>query len=137
MDMKKGKIILIAAMWLAGLAGCIGSDALLGTVTLAQDVDADGLPIEESNRFTAGQTVTLAIEFKSVTEGLQAEVRWLRRNELLAQETLSAPRDADSLDPLWMSAKLPTDAAWPAGAYRCELFVPDQGTQTLEFELRH
>jgi hypothetical protein len=142
MKLKKGEKmrtklwLILTALLVLGLAACAGSDATLGDVTLARSVDKNNQPANPVDSFVPGETVWLAVEFESAYQGLAASVRWYRGDVLLETQTMTASRDVDSLNPLWLSSKLQTAPDWQAGEYRCELFVPDQGTRSLTFQLK-
>jgi hypothetical protein len=133
MRTKLGWILTVLLVF--SLAACAGSDATLGDVTLARSVDKNNQPAAAVDHFTPGETVWLAVEFESAYQGLEARVRWYRGDVLLVTQTMTAPRDVDSLNPLWLSSELQTAPDWQTGEYRCELFVPDQGTRSLIFQL--
>lgn len=128
------------ALSLVGLAGCWGSDGKPGTMALTTALDDTGQPVESATRFAPGETIYLALELVEAYDGLEVQVSWVRNSaggehEVLKEETLHATRAVDALDPLWLSARLETDAGWPAGVYACQVFIPDQGTTDLPFTL--
>lgn len=129
------KSMLSGVVLLFLLAACSGGDAQLGKVVLAREIDSTGQPGESVTRFTPGEKVYLAIEFLGAYQGLRAKVNWLRGDETVASREIEIPRSVDTLEPLWMADVLQTGGDWPVGDYRCELFVPDQGTTRIDFVL--
>ncbi len=127
--------LILSALAFISLTACAGSDAELGSFSLASSLDDNGEPSESSETFTPGDTIYLAVEFTSGYKGLEATVNWYHEQELLSTETITLPRDVDSLDRLWVTEALQTEPDWPEGTYQCELFVPDQGTFPLSFQL--
>jgi hypothetical protein len=117
------------------LAACSGGDASLGKVILTHQEDPAGLSGESETHFAPGDRVFLAVEFLGAYQGLKAKVTWFRGEEVVRSSELEIQREVDSLDPLWMTDELQTGADWAVGSYRCEVFVPDQGTTSLEFSL--
>ncbi len=117
------------------LLGC-GADAMLGEVGLAAAVNGEGKVDPAATTFKPGETVYLSLELTEAYEGMEVKATWRRSEEVLVTENLSTLRAADSLNPVVMVFKLETGTDWPAGTYYCDYFVPDQGTQTLEFTLK-
>jgi len=131
------RILIFALLSLAlpvMLTGC-GADAQLGKMTLASQLDTQGQSLADTTTFTPGDTVYLSVELLGAYEGLQSSVTWRRGDEILATEELVTPRSVDSLNPLFITSKLETTADWQADTYQCDVFVPDQGTTTLEFTI--
>jgi hypothetical protein len=133
--MKRINFTFLAAALLAVLPTACGSDALLGEIKLASSVNEHGQPIAEATTFTRGNTVYLSVELRQAYEGLTSKATWKRGAEVLATDSIDAPRPVEPFNPLFIVFELKTEVAWPAGAYRCELFVPDQGTTVFEFTL--
>jgi hypothetical protein len=127
--------LILSALAFVILTACSGSDAELGRISLASSLDDNGIPSESSETFAPGDTIYLAVEFTSGYKGLEATVNWYREQELLSTQAIALPRDVDSLDRLWVTEALQTEPDWPEGTYQCELFVPDQGTFPLSFQL--
>ena len=129
----------IRIFMLLGLLGlvsaCLGSDAVLGKAVLARGIDSDGMPVDEATIFHPGETVMLALQFTQGYEGLEAKITWKQDERVLQTSQLSLSRQASTLDPYWMTDQLVTAADWTPGEYRCEYFVPDQGTNSLSFTL--
>ena len=121
---------------LACLILACGTEAALGQIHFASSVDDQGRPVTETEVFHPGDTVYLSVEMQSVYAGLESTATWKRGDEILETQTVTASRSADTLDPLFVVFQLDTQPDWPAGAYHCELFVPDQGTTTFEFALQ-
>lgn len=130
------RILPVLFILLAGLLAACGPDATLGEIKLASSVDDQGQPVSEATTFQPGETVYLSVELQGAYEGLESTATWKRAGETVATQTLAAPRAADSLDPLFLVFPLETGADWPLGDYRCEVFIPDQGTTTLAFTLK-
>ena len=131
-------VLILSVLAILGLTACVGSDATLGDMFLARSLDESGMPSETSETFNPGDVVYLAVEFTGGYKGLEATASWYNPDGgLLTTETLTLPRDVNSLDKLWISSALQTEDGWPEGTYRCDLFVPDQGTMTLSFQLEN
>lgn len=133
--MQNRRMLLIACALLAGLVLACGADARLGDMRFATSVDDRGQPMAETTAFRPGETVYLSIELKGAYKGLESTATWKRGDETLATQSVAATRAADALDPLFVVFRLETSPDWPLGGYRCEVFIPDQGTTTLEFTL--
>lgn len=133
--MQTRQIRIALFLLLAGLLSACGSDATLGDIRFATNVDAQGQPVSETTAFQPGETVYLSIELTGAYEGLESKATWKRGDETLTTQTVAASRAANTLDPLFIVFQLETAADWPSGDYRCEVFIPDQGTTTLEFTL--
>jgi hypothetical protein len=136
--MKKGNVYRLVGVLLMSLIlmlACIGADATLGEVGFSRALDSNGQPAEKISSFAPGETVLFNLEFTGGYEGLEATITWKRGEQTLQTNTVKLDREASSLDPLWISAQLETKADWPMGEYQCEYFVPDQGTQTIDFTL--
>lgn len=137
--MKNQKLIQFVCIFLLAvmaLSACMGSDALLGDVGLSLEPVTSDQPLQKSNQFEPGDSINFNLEFTSGYKGLEAVISWKRGGEVLQTETIALERDANSLDPLWISSKLETEEDWSVGEYHCEYFVPDQGTQMLIFTLQ-
>lgn len=137
--MKNGNVCRLVGVLLLSLvlmSACMGSDATLGKVGFSRAVDANGQPVEETSSFAPGETVLFNLEFQGGYEGLEAKITWKQGDTTLQTDTVTLPREANSLDPVWITAQLETEVDWPTGEYQCEYFVPDQGTQTIVFTLK-
>ncbi|MGB7540139.1 MAG: hypothetical protein WBM17_16480 [Anaerolineales bacterium] len=133
--MRMRCIPVVFSYLLSALFAACGSDARLGDLRLASGIDGAGRPVGETTVFRPGETVYLSIELLEAYQGLESTATWKRGDETLATQTAAASRAADALDPLFIVFQLETGADWPPGHYRCEVFIPDQGTTTLEFTL--
>jgi hypothetical protein len=129
------------ATWLAfacaavtTVAAC-GGDARLGTIALASGVDAQGRPAAAATVFARGATVYASVELQDTYKGLPTRATWRRGEETLLTENRAVPRDAGLMDPVFLVFTLETKGDWAPGAYRFEVFVPDQGTTLREFRL--
>ncbi len=127
---------MILSLLLTGLFSACGSDATLGDMRFAARVDDQGRPVAETAVFRPGETVFLSVELKGAYRGLESRAAWKRGGETLATQTAAAPRAASTLDPVFLVFRLETRSDWPRGDYRCEVFVPDQGTTPLKFVLK-
>jgi hypothetical protein len=134
--MQSRRILTIVSIFATGLLSSCGSDATLGELRFATSVDNQGRPVTETTAFRPGETVYLSVELTGAYLGLESTATWKRGNVTLATQTLTTSRSADALDPLFIVFRLETAADWPPGDYRCEVFIPDQGTTTLEFTLK-
>lgn len=133
----KSRTLACACLLLAlVLAACQGSDALLGAMHTASAVDARGAAAPAATAFEPGDTVYASVELTQAYQDLRVTATWKRGDTALRTDELHAPRAVDRTDPWFAVFKLETGVDWPAGSYRCEVFVPDQGTQVLEFTLR-
>ena len=136
--MKKGnvhRLVGVSLMLLFLISACVGADATLGEVGFSRALDSNGQPLEKISSFTPGEIVFFNLEFLGGYEGLEATITWKRGDQILQTEMVKLDRGASSLDPLWISAQLETKEDWPTGDYQCDYFVPDQGTQTINFTL--
>ena len=136
--MKKRKLYRL--FWISFLlvlmSACVGSDATLGQVGFCRELDSNGQPAEIISDFSPGETVIFVLEFKGGYKGLETTITWKQGELILQTDTLKLEREANSLDPLWISAQLESGTDWLTGEYTCEYFVPDQGTQTIVFTLQ-
>lgn len=129
------RMFTILSILLIGLLSACGPDARPGKMCFAASVDDQGEPVTETTTFRPGETVYLSVELKEAYEGLESTATWKRGDETLATQTVATFRAADALDPLFIVFQLETGPDWSPGDYRCEVFIPDQGTTTLEFAL--
>ena len=134
--MKRFPFLSACLLLALGLTACQGSDALLGVMHTASAVDARGAAAPAATAFEAGDAVYASVELTQAYQNLRVTATWKRGDTVLRTDELYAPRAVDRTDPWYAVFKLDTAADWPAGSYRCEVFVPDQGTQVLEFTLR-
>lgn len=135
-DMQIRRILMIFSFLLTGLFTACGSDARLGAMRFAAGVDDQGRPVAETAVFRPGETVYLSIELKGAYKGLESKAAWKHGDETLATQTAATSRAARTLDPVFIVFRLETRPDWPRGDYRCEVFVPDQGTTPLKFVLK-
>lgn len=134
--MQTRRILIILSLLLIGLLCACGPDAVPGEMSFATGVDDQGRPVAEATTFRPGETVYLSLELKGAYQGLESTATWKRGGETLATETVATSRAASALDPVFIVFRLETEPDWPAGDYRCEVFIPDQGTLPLEFTLQ-
>jgi hypothetical protein len=133
--MQIRRMFTILSILLVGLLSACGSDARLGDMSFAASVDDQGQPVIETTTFRPGETVYLSIELKGAYKGLESTATWKRGDETLTTQTVATSRSADALDPLFIIFQLETRPDWSPGDYSCDVFIPDQGTTTLEFTL--